>query len=353
MNFRSLGCVLLAAGLLGPGQVAAAATTAAACTWTPTALGAGTAVSASVTATDDKGGFTGWALPTDEFGDTTRAASWTNGTYADLGTAGSPGAKVTAENRSGAVAGTAYSTMFGSGFVFERAFKSSGGKLVALPSPTSSQLPAGYTRSAAVGITDSGDVIGVVRKQNGTGLTAVRWPAAQPDTVTLLTGAPSSGIGPVSVDSDGSILLTSLDIWRDGTLTHLGTVPGLQNASPDTIRNGRVVGNGVYDGKKVGVYWDQQHAAHILPHSSYNLANLNPGYTLNSAGLIVGRLDEAGGGDDAAGTGYGVWNQGTFAGKFGDVKADLPTVVGDDGTIGGYRHDSATTHSHPYLWRCS
>ncbi|SFW82702.1 hypothetical protein [Amycolatopsis australiensis] len=195
MKFRSLGCALVAAGLLGSGQAAAAATSAAACTWKPTALGAGTSVSAAVTATDDNGGFAGWALPSDQFGDTTRAASWTGGTYADLGTAGTGGARVTAENRSGAVAGTAYTTLFGSGFVFERAFKSSGGKLVALPFPAPGQLPAGYTRSAAAGITGSGDVIGVVRKQDGSGLTAVRWPAAQPGSVTLLTGAPSSGAG--------------------------------------------------------------------------------------------------------------------------------------------------------------
>jgi hypothetical protein len=350
MRFRSLGCALLAVGLLGSGQVASAATTADACAWKPVALGTGTSVSASVTATDDKGNFTGWALPTDQFLDTTRAASWANGTYADLGTPGFAGAKVTSENRSGAVAGTAYSTMFGSGFVFERAFKSSGGKLVPLPFPQASQLPAGYTRSAAVGITDSGDVIGVVRKQNGTGLTAVRWPAAQPDTVTLLTGTPSSGTGPIAVDTDGSILLNSLDIWRAGTLTHLGTVPGLEYASPDAIKNGRVVGYGVYNGKKVGVYWDQQHAAHILPNSSYNLSNTNPGFTINANGLIIGRINEATGGNDAAGTGYGVWDQGAYVAKFGDIK-DLPTVIGDDGTAGGYRYDAG--HSHPYLWRCS
>ncbi|MEU8640095.1 hypothetical protein AB0C38_48540 [Amycolatopsis sp. NPDC048633] len=359
MKLRSLGCALLAVGLLGSGQVASAAATeaattaAAACTWKPTALGAGTAVSAKVTATDDKGNFAGWALPTDQFGDTVRAASWTNGTYADLGTPGYNGAAVTAENRSGTVAGTAYSTIFGAGFIYEKAFKSSGGTLVALPFPTASQLPAGYTRSAAVGITDSGDVIGVVRKQDGTGLTAVRWPAAQPGTVTLLTGAPSSGIGPVAVDTDGAILLNSSDIWRDGTLTHLGTLPGLKYAWPDDIKNGRVVGYGVYNGKNVGVYWDQQHAAHILPKSSYNLSNGNPQFSINASGLITGRVDEANGGNDLAGTGYGVWNQGTFVSKFGDLKADLPVVVGDDGTVGGYRYDSTTRHSTAYLWRCS
>jgi hypothetical protein len=190
MKLRSLGCALLAAGLLGSGQVAEAATKAAACTWKPTALGAGTSVSASVTATDDKGNFAGWTLPTDEFGETRRAASWTGGTYTDLGTAGTYGAAVTAENRSGAVAGTASYSLFGSGFFFQKAFKSSGGTLVQLPFPTSSQLPAGYTLSSALGITDSGDVIGVVRKQNGSGTTPVRWPAAQPGTVTLLTGLP-------------------------------------------------------------------------------------------------------------------------------------------------------------------
>ena len=304
MKVRSLGCALLTLGLLGSSQAVEAATKTAACTWTATALGAGTAVSAKVTATDGRGNFAGWALPTDQFGDTVRAAARTNGTYTDLGTAGTSGAGVTAENRSGALAGTAFRTIFGTGLVIEKAFKSSGGTLVQLPFPTSSQLPAGYTRSAAVGITDSGDVIGVVRKQDGSGLTAVRWPADRPDTVTLLTGAPSSGIGPIGVDSDGSILLNSSEIWRDGTLTRLGTLPGLKYAWPDAIKNGHVVGYGVYNGKNVGVYWDQQHAAHILPNSSYNLSNTNPHISVNASGLITGRLDEANGGNDLTGTGY-------------------------------------------------
>lgn len=350
MRLRSLGCALLATGLLGSGQVAEAATQTA-CTWKPTALGAGTSVSAQVTATDDKGNFAGWALPTDAFGETRRAASWTGGVYTDLGTTVTAGAVVTAENRSGAVAGTASYSLFGSGFLFEKAFRSSGGSLVQLPFPTPSQLPGtGYTRSAAVGITDSGDVIGVVRKQNGSGTVAVRWPAGQPDAVTLLSGLPS---GIAAVDTDGSILLNSRDIWRDGTLTHLGTLPGLENAFPEAIKNGRVVGYGVYNGKKVGVYWDQQHAAHVLPKSSYNLSNGNPGFSINATGLITGRIDEATGGNDAAGTGYGVWDQGTFVAKFGDLKADLPVVIGDDGTAGGYRYDAATQHSTAYVWRCS
>ncbi len=353
MKRGSLGCALLALGLLGSSQVAGAATKTAACTWSATALGAGTSVSAGVTATDGRGNFAGWALPAGQSGATARAAAWTNGTYTDLGTAGTNGAAVTAENRSGAVAGTALRTIFGTGIVIEKAFKSSGGTLVQLPFPTSSQLPAGYTRSAAVGITDSGDVIGVVRKQDGSGLTAVRWPADRPATVTLLTGAPSSGLGPVAVDTDGSILLNSSEIWRDGTLTRLGTLPGLEYAWPDAIRNGHVVGYGVYHGKNVGVYWDQQHAAHILPKSSYNLSNTNPQFSVNSSGLITGRLDEANGGNDLAGTGYGLWDRGTFVAKFGDLKADLPVVTGDNGTVGGYRYDSATRHSTAYVWRCS
>ncbi|MFB9686277.1 hypothetical protein [Amycolatopsis plumensis] len=350
MKLKSLGCALLTLALLTLSQTAEAATTAA-CSWTSTALGAGSNVSAKVTATDGRGGFAGWALPTDRLGETVRAAAWRNGTYTDLGTAGTNGAGVTAENRSGAVAGTAFRSI--TGVVIEKAFKSSGGTLVQLPFPTSSQLPAGYTRSAAVGITDSGDVIGVVRKQDGSGVIAVRWAADRPDAVTLLTGAPSSGIGPVAVDSDGSILLNSSEIWRDGTLIRLGTLPGLKYAWPEAIKNGHVVGYGVYNGKSVGVYWDQQHAAHVLPNSSYNLSNGNPQFSVNASGLITGRLDEANGGNDLAGTGYGLWDRGTFVAKFGDLKADLPVVVGDDGSVGGYRYDSATRHSTAYVWRCS
>ncbi|SEF36083.1 hypothetical protein SAMN05421837_109240 [Amycolatopsis pretoriensis] len=344
MKLRSLGCALLALGLLGSGQTASAATEAA-CTWKPTVLAAGTSVSAQVTATDDKGGFAGWTRPAGSAG--TRAAAWTGGGYTDLGVARAMNPRVTAENRAGAVAGTARTSI--SGYVVEKAFKSSGGGLVELPLPAS----GGYARSDAVGITDSGDVIGTVAKQDGTGRIAARWPATQPDSVTLLPGAPSSGVGPVAVDTDGTIVLNSSDLWRDGTLTHLGTLPGLEFKWPEAIKNGRVVGYGVYNGKNVGVYWDQQHAAHVLPKSSYNLSTANPGFSINAAGLITGRIDNANGGNDSAGTGYGVWNQGTFVAKFGDLAADLPVVIGDDGTAGGYRYDSTTENSTAYSWRCS
>ncbi|HET6707680.1 hypothetical protein [Amycolatopsis sp.] len=101
-----------------------------------------------MTATDDKGGFAGWARPADAAGVPVRAAAWTNGTYTDLGTAGTGTSHtyVTAENRAGALAGTARTSAFG--VVVEKAFKSSGGTLVELPLPTSAS-PAPATSSAS------------------------------------------------------------------------------------------------------------------------------------------------------------------------------------------------------------
>ncbi|WP_145926789.1 hypothetical protein [Amycolatopsis orientalis] len=341
-RYRLLGgALLLAAALLVPTSTASAA---AACTWRPTALpvpGKG----GLPTATDHQGGFAGTAGTADG----QRAITWKNGAYSVFPEIGFRRSyEVTDENRAGTIVGTAQFHLWG-GYYQSTAFRSRDGVLEELPKLGNN------TKAAALGINDAGDITGYVW-EDGLGLkTVVRWPAAQPGTVTTLPGLPPDPTWPQAVDEDGSVLLlrdSGLAIWRAGTITQLGTLPGLRHPSGDAFSNGRVVGYAVYNDKKVGVYWDQQGAAHVLPNSSYNLSNGNPRFDINRDGLITGRIDEEHGGNDLKGTGYGVWKLGAWVSNFGDITVDLPSRIGDDGTVAGARMDAERIF-HPYVWRCS
>ncbi|WP_409185899.1 hypothetical protein F9C11_17290 [Amycolatopsis sp. VS8301801F10] len=296
------------------------------------------------TATDHQGGFAGTA----ETADGLRAITWKNGSYSVFPRIGTlTDYEVADENRAGTIVGTARVSF--PGVSVSTAFRSRGGVLEELPKLGSN------TKAAALGINDAGDITGYVWGDSSGLTTVVRWPAAQPGAVTTLPGLAPDPTSPQAVDEDGSVLLlrdSGLAIWRAGTITRLGTLPGLRFPDGTAFSNGRVVGHATYNGKNVGVYWDQQGAAHVLPNSSYNLSNGNPDFDLNRDGLITGRIDEAHGGNDLNGTGYGVWRQGAWVSNFGDLKLDLPSRVGDDGTVGGARMNADQTF-RPYTWRCS
>ncbi|WP_181772930.1 hypothetical protein [Amycolatopsis pittospori] len=340
-RYRLLGgALLIAAALLAPTSTASAA---AACTWRPTALPV-PSKSGLPTATDHQGGFAGVAGTTDGL----RPIAWKNGAYSVFPGIGNPREyQVADENRAGTIVGTAQLHI--GGFSVSTAFRSRGGVLEELPKLGDN------TKAAALGINDAGDITGYVWG-DGSGLTTVvRWPAAQPGTVTTLPGLAPDPTSPQEVDEDGSVLLlrnSGLAIWRAGTITQLGTLPGLRYPGGTAFSNGRVVGYATYNDKKVGVYWDQQGAAHVLPNSSYNLSNTNPQFDINRDGLITGRIDEAHGGNDNSGTGYGVWQQGAWVSNFGDITLDIPSRIGDDGTVAGARMDADRIY-HPYVWRCS
>ncbi|WP_406636473.1 hypothetical protein [Amycolatopsis sp. WGS_07] len=340
-RYRLLGgAVLLAAALLVPTSTASAA---AACTWRPTALpvpGEG----GLPTATDHQGGFAGPA----RIGIRDWPIAWKNGAYSVFSVMNEVlGYEVADENRAGTIVGTARVSF--PGVSVTTAYRSRGNVLEELPKLGKN------TKSAALGINDAGDITGYVWG-DGSGLTTVvRWPAAQPGTVTTLPGLPPEIGAPQAVDKDGSVLLrreSALAIWRAGTITQLGMLPGLRFPDGSAFSNGRVVGTADYNGKIVGVYWDQQGTAHVLPNSGHNIPSGNPDYDINRDGLITGRIDEAHGGNDSKGTGYGVWRQGVWVSTFGDVKLDLPSRISDDGTVGGGREGDDQTY-HPYVWRCS
>lgn len=340
-RYRLLGSALVvAAALLVPTSTASAA---AACSWRATALpvpGKG----GMPTATDHQGGFSGTA----DVGIRQRPIAWKNGAYSVFSVMNDVlGYEVTGENRAGTIVGTARVSF--PGVSVTTAFRSRGDAVEELPKLGNN------TKAAALGINDAGDITGYVWGDSSGLTTVVRWPAAQPGAVTTLPGLAPDPTHPQAVDEDGSVLLqrdSGLAIWRAGKITPLGTLPGLRFPDGSAFSNGRVVGTADYNGKNVGVYWDQQGAAHVLPGSSYNLSNGNPDFDINRDGLITGRIDEAHGGNDSKGTGYGVWRQGAWVSNFGDITRDLPSRIGDDGTVAGARRDADGIY-HPYVWRCS
>ncbi|GGK76252.1 hypothetical protein Ppa06_39590 [Planomonospora parontospora subsp. parontospora] len=356
MRHRSLACAMLVTAVLTPATAASAASpqtgTAGVgtptCTWRSSALSVPAGETGEVTATDGAGGFAGVARAN---GVTNHVVAWKDGKYTDYGRIESIyHSKVNDESRSGTVVGTAAFSAFGSSA--SRAFRSTGGRLEVLP------IPSGYSMAGAVAVNDAGDVTGYVWK-SGANNTAVRWPADRPGTVVVLPGLTPGYpyTRPIAVDEDGSMLVetTQYDvaIWRDGVVTPLEIPPGVQYPQGVDLSNGRAVGYGTYaDGTPVGLYWDQQGTGHVLPNSSHHISNGNPLFTINRDGLIIGRIDEAHGGDDSAGTGYGVWSQGAWVSTFGDLRTDFPVKLGDDGTVGGYRIAADGHPRLPYAWRC-
>ena len=348
MRYRTLGQVVLTMALLTQAPVAAATqpsptgTLPAACTWRATALSLPAGETGLATATDHAGGLSGTATQ----GSTYHVVGWQNGAYRDYGSAVAPifAPTVADQNRAGTIVGTAAYSVLGSTIIAP--FKIEGGTLTQLPLPE-----GGYGQVTVMDITDAGDITGYVWGSGSSGeRRVVRWPASAPGTVIFAPG-PFPVELPADADEDGSLLFLG-HVLRNGVLSPLGTLPGLEFSWADSISNGHIVGYGVYNDKHVGVYWDRQLVAHVLPNSSYNLSNTNPQFTVNRDGLITGRIDEAHGGNDLAGTGYGVWDKGQWVGPFGDIGVDLPATLGDDGTVGGYRIDG-NRDVHPYHWRCA
>lgn len=351
MKHRSLGCALVVTALLGATQPAVAAPARVVdCAWQATALSLPGGQRGAATTTDDQGGIAG---STSVPGTAKHVVTWVDGDYTDYGTTEVPfGSTPADQNGSGTIVGTAGFVLPGTGHVRQHAFQSNDGKLAKLP------IPEGYENSRAIAINEAGDITGTISEPGEAIRVAVRWPAAEPGTVTILPGMPpANAIGPEAVDEDGAILLVtpdndgSLAIWRDGVVTALGGLPGLKYLSGSAMSNGRVVGFGDYNGKKVSVYWDRDGKARVLPNSSFNLSNAHPQVQINSAGLIVGRIDEEHGGVDNDGTGYGVWDRGEWVSTFGDITADFPATIGDDGTVAGYRMND-DREPEPYSWHC-
>ncbi|AHH99690.1 hypothetical protein [Kutzneria albida] len=326
---------LLAGAMTCPVQAHAAA----ACTWQGTALSLPNSQNGSVTATNGAGTLAGYGVLTTVPTSVTHLVAWRNGAYTDYGKpdagyASSP----QAIDKSGTVVGT---SRFSYMAYLSKAIRAVPGKKVEF-------LPQfqDYAYASANQIADNGDIYGWASKRTAEPTIGLRWPADKPGTVEQVPGVAN----PVAIDHDGAAL-TSTAVVRGGVSKKLGTLPGLTGIDPQDISNGRVVGVGDYNGKPVGLYWDQQLAVHVLPNSSYSTYTGYSGFAINRNGLITGRVDEAHGGNDHDGTGYGVWNQGAFVSTFGDLKHDYPGVVGEDGVVGGARYDD-NRKAHPYSWRC-
>jgi hypothetical protein len=322
----------LVAGLIVVLPAPASATTAA-CTWQTVALPepAGANVfSIRLGGTDHSGG---WAGRASVSGAGSRVFSWKNGTVTDHGPIPSPSgtAWVTDENRAGTIVTTMTDGAWGQIAV---GFRIRGGQWDQL-------VPIqGGTRSEAVAINDSGDILGmnwVVR--NGTaGPVVVRWPAGQTAAVEV-PGIPFDSRA-IDLDEDGTMLVGVRDpasgaylpnVVRGGVRTAL---PGGQQPEATAISNGRVTGAIYANSHYTAVVWERDLTRRSLPGAGQALL-------INRDGLVIAR-------PTSIPPSHGVWRGGTLEFSFGTTDDIVDTgAINDDGTFAG------TLGYIPTVWRCA
>ncbi|GAT71057.1 hypothetical protein PS9374_06748 [Planomonospora sphaerica] len=333
---------VLLSGVLHTPAAAAAPAAATACTWQASTLPlpSGT-TSGRVSATDHQGGYSGTAWGADG---RRRVLSWKDGTTTDYGTGG-PNDQVVAQNSTGTIIGyspIAYAPPAG------HAWSTRNGKKAPLPKPATVYVSSAYA------IKDNGDITGWMWGTfDGVWQTRhVRWPADRPTEFEMMPDLPKDAVV-ADVDDDGTMLLNfngnqgtyAVGLWRDGTTTHLAEIPGATRTTVRAISNGRVIGETARPdatGKTAtdGVLWDQDGSVHILPGT----ASVSG---INRDGLIGAALDPDKNNDYLT----GIWRLQTFDSVLGNADSSV-TVVGNDGTIGGYRFNPATARSQPTIWRC-
>ncbi|MFC5020402.1 MULTISPECIES: hypothetical protein [Streptomyces] len=342
----ALGTAALLLGSLGATPAGAAPhTSASACAWTRTTLPLTPgAVFGEVHATDHHGGASGLirndpALP-DGLG------SWKDGA-ASLDRAGVAFMtyEVIDQNGSGTyVANSTYGWITGPVY---GAVAVKDGQITYFPS---------YEFEGVLDIAENGDVTGWTKRGTATSNPTthiLRWNADRPTEFTELGQVPDFPVWdrPVDADEDGAVLYsvgssssTRNYVLRDGRSIELKNTAGLEKTTVDAISNGRVVGHGVHEGKRVGVLWDNDGTVTVLPNSE-NSGELE----INKSGMIVG-------GASSAADGIPVWQLGTFVTRVGGA-GDVARTVGDDGTIGGLTvtpagADLRPPKGTPALWHC-
>lgn len=355
MKFRLLSTATVVTVLLtSMAATQATATTptpgasAAACTWKKTLLPlpSGAAVG-EVQATDHQGGAAGFHRTAE---DQWRALSVWKGTA--VTSYGTPMLGVTPEvvdqNRAGTILAD-QTWMWVVGPPVYTAQVSRAGKLESLPKPT------GFSHTKALDIADDGDILGYafnITSGSQTGRTLVRWPADRPTQVEALTGLPTDAYV-LDADDDGTVLYATSGwkqhfLLRDGKAVALKGLTGLSGSQAQALSNGRVVGEGTYNGKEVGVLWDRDGTVKILPNSTSNID-----YQINRNGTVIGSTDNYTEGW-TVNDGFDVWQLDTYVTKVGG-RGDVARTIGDDGTVGGFTVTDSTNTAKgiPTLWACA
>lgn len=332
---------------------ATAATTApgaspTACTWKRTVLPLPTGSTiGEVRATDHQGGAAGFRGTAEN--QWKAVASWKGDAFTGYGT---PAVGVTPEvidqNRAGTILVDQMWAWITGPPVYT-AQVSRAGKLENLPKPT------GYTHTKALDIADDGDILGYafnVTSGSDPGKTLARWPADRPTEVETLTGMPTDAYV-LDADDDGSVLYATRGwrqhfLLRDGKAVALKGLKGLSGSQAQVVSNGRVVGEGTYNGKDVGVLWDRDGTVKILPNSTSDID-----YQINRNGTIIGSTDNYTEGW-TVNDGFDVWQLDTYVTKAGG-RGDVARTIGDDGTVGGFTVTDTknTTKGIPTLWSCT
>jgi len=222
---------------------------------------------------------------------------------------------------------------------------------------------AGATVSGAIGVNDSGMVVGYsnVKGQPATNFVAVEWSSGGViSRLGTLPGGDSSSAfevnssGEISGDSilsNGRVNATS---WTDKKIKNLGSLPGaIFTAGLDINDSGEIVGESVFsDGPPFTSH------AFLWKHMTMtDLGTLKGGKTsianaVNSGGVVAGQSD----GSDTRGLWHAVkWNASRKIEDLGVLKGGTYSVafgVNDSIVVVGYGNTS-TNAAHAMVWTAS
>ncbi|MFC7303899.1 hypothetical protein ACFQVC_06680 [Streptomyces monticola] len=355
MRSRILGVAATTAVLVTTTSMAQAvaapeAATAAACSWTKTLLPLPAGKAYGEVQATGQGGAAGGTRPESQTNVLPQVTSWKDGKATTYEHSNIIYMTVIDRNSAGAVVSNGSVNWFG--YTSNLVYVNRDGKMEPLPQP------AGYKRSKALGMAADGDITGYSYELNGDAKkkVLVRWPSDRPGEVQVVTTLPDESYVRVG-DGDGSVVYTDgngKDILRrpDGGTVELKKPEGvLYGLLPDDMSNGRVVAAGDYSGGgRVGVLWESDGTPKLLPQS----VGPNFEYRINSSGMIVGYTTSLNS-YEPNNDGFQVWQLGTYTGRVG-AKGDIPSAVGDDGTVGGVSVKDTTNgigYGPPAVWRCS
>lgn len=234
--------------------------------------------SSSARGINDSGIIVGDALPPNSFGNG-HAVRWSASSVEDLG-ASVLRSSASAVNQSGLVVGEYYPTSSGPVLGF---FAQPGGSLSALP------LPPGFNSGVAWGVNNQGRIVGFVQNVDGSIARAVMWSGG---SVVLL--APNVYSYARSINDLGRVAVTTSSgcgLYKDGTLTDLGSLPGGNCAEAAAINNADlIVGESIVGGGPRAFIWDSIRGMRdlnvLIPDNG--VWNLLQPRAINDQGLIVG-----------------------------------------------------------------
>lgn len=189
--------------------------------------------------------------------------------------------------------------------------------------------PPGARRVRAIGINDTGDIVGAATTFIDDVQTLL-WPAASPGTVQLINpdAAHYDYAAPIDIDEQGRILIQASHFGSyEGFVRQTdGTFSKIQGLSLvlEGFRNGRAVGNDYVARKLVGMEWDAQ--GRVVHQLAQRTSGLRPDSGTGIAGIYRSGTEQH----------LGVWQNGVLTDTLpGTPTEELsnPAALTDDGVI--------------------